>query len=353
MSVFKKRDRWWIHFKAPNGKYRRVPTPPGANHALARRMELKLKLDAAEEKEFPRKANNNKPFRFIAAKYFELHGPNLRSCSWQSMLKRINAYLGDKPVGKITPESIQHFYNLTEAETSVATANRYLSLIQSIFNKSKAWGHYHGENPCSPIKKKPEPNHRNRYLLKEEIQRLMAVCHPRLKAIVACALMTGMRRGELLALAWQDIDFTSNAIQILYSKSTKPRQIPILPQLRQLFWEIGPKYKGSVFELPEITLRRYYNKALHEAQISDFTFHDLRHTFASHFIMKTGDLPTLQKILGHANIQMTLRYAHLCDQHMAAKMSLFGTAMPIEIAPKPAGIAPCIAPPALLETSKI
>ncbi len=82
--------------------------------------------------------------------------------------------------------------------------------------------------------------------------------------------------------------------------------------------------------MPYITLRRYFATALKASRIDSFRFHDLRHTFASHFAMRTGDLPTLQQLLGHASIQMTLRYAHLSDTHMAEKMALLSMSMPIE-----------------------
>jgi hypothetical protein len=75
------------------------------------------------------------------------------------------------------------------------------------------------------------------------------------------------------------------------------------------------KASGNVFELPDITLRRLFAKALRTAGINGFRFHDLRHTFASHFIMKTSNLPVLQQILGHASPQMTQRYAHLAKGH--------------------------------------
>ncbi|HAH32877.1 MAG TPA: hypothetical protein DCL44_11255 [Elusimicrobia bacterium] len=94
----------------------------------------------------------------------------------------------------------------------------------------------------------------------------------------------------------------------------------------------------KVFNVPDITLRRYFGKCLEAAGIVGFRFHDLRHTFASHFIMKTGNLPALQKILGHASPIMTQRYAHLSSGYLQAEMRAFNTCMPItqESAPKPA-----------------
>ena len=73
---------------------------------------------------------------------------------------------------------------------------------------------------------------------------------------------------------------------------------------------LGPKRKGVVFEDARNTVRRCFLKTLEAAKIRGFRFHDLRHTFASIFIMRTNDLPTLQNILGHASSRMTQRYVH-------------------------------------------
>ena len=343
MSVFKKRGRWWILYRLANRKWRREPV--GTSYTLAKQVEAKRKAEVAEGRFFPERKTNRQNFQEISDNYFKLHGQNLRSKSWSQMMPRIIAAIGAKPIGNITPQDIQAFYNQLESTSSTSTANRHLTLIKAIFNKAKAWGTFHGENPCAAVKKKREPNHRLRYLSEPEIKTLTENCHPRLYPVVACALMTGMRRGELLNLDWRDIDFGSNVIQILKSKSGKPREIPMMPTLRAILENLGTPHTGNVFNLPAIMLRRYFARALAAPSITSFRFHDLRHTFASHFAMKVKDIPALQKILGHASIQMTMRYAHLSDTHTAATMTQLSKSMPIAPCTTPTQIAPRIAPP--------
>lgn len=343
MSIFKKRGKWWVGASAPDGRW--IRRSVGSSYTLARQVEAKLKAEIAEGKFFPERTANKQTFESLSAQYLKLHGPNLRSVVWKHLIPHINAEIGTKAIGGITAQDIQAFCNKVEARTSASTANRHLTLIKAIFNKAKTWGLFHGENPCVAVKMKKEPNHRLRYLTKPEIKNLLENCDPRLYPVVACALMTGMRKGEILNLQWQDIDLGSNTIQILQSKSGKPRKIPIMPPLRAILEDLGPHPAGSVFNMPYITLRRHFKMALEASRITSFRFHDLRHTFASHFAMTTGDLPTLQQILGHAGIQMTLRYAHLSDNHMAAKMALLSKTMPIENRTIPAGTAPLTAPP--------
>ena len=241
------------------------------------------------------------------------------------------------------PADIQRYYNQIAARASYATANRHLTLLRSIFSKAKAWGDFYGDNPCQQVKKRGEPPHRMRYLSYEEMDAFLKAAHSRLRPILACALLTGMRRGEILGLRWENLNLDRGVIYILQSKSGKPREVPIASKLREILLNLGPKSQGPVFDLPVIMLRRYFDKALKDAGLAAFRFHDLRHTFASHFVMRTNDLPTLQKLLGHSSSAMTQRYAHLSKGHLASEMAAFESVMPIGV--KPASrLAPGMAP---------
>jgi integrase len=169
-------------------------------------------------------------------------------------------------------------------------------------------------------------NHRLRFLSQEEISRLLGACHARIYPAVVCAIMTGMRRGEILRLSWKDVDLEHKILYVLESKSGKPREMPIAGKLHEVLATLGPK-QGLVFDIPVITLRRYFDAALKKAGIQEFRFHDLRHTFASHYIMRTNDLPALQALLGHHSPVMTQRYAHLSRTHLKGGIELLDSAM--------------------------
>jgi len=162
------------------------------------------------------------------------------------------------------------------------------------------------------------------------MERLLAAVHPRLYPVLLCALLTGMRRGEILGLTWENVNLEHGTIYLLKTKSGKPREIPIQAKLRDLLMGLKPQATGSVFNLPLIMLLRYFKKALERSGISYFRFHDLRHTFASHFIMQTNNLPALQKILGHSTPAKTQRYAHLGPGHLASEMAAFESAIPVK-----------------------
>ena len=232
-------------------------------------------------------------------------------------------------MGNITTGDVQRFYNGIANQRTHSTANRYLTLLRLLFNKAKLWGNFYQDNPCTGIKKGREAAPRLRYLSAEEIQRLLLAAHPRLYPVLVCAVLTGMRRGEILGMDWEHVNFEQGTIYVPKTKSGKPRFVPLATKLREVLLSLGPQPQGRVFDLPIIMLRRYFDRAVRAAGIREFLFHDLRHTFASHFIMKTSDMPTLQQILGHSSPAMTLRYAHLSRGHLASEMALFESAITV------------------------
>lgn len=139
------------------------------------------------------------------------------------------------------------------------------------------------------------------------------------------ALQTGLRKGELLGLRWSDVNFEAEQILIRETKSGKPRMIPMNRRARWLLKKLAARSPLSewVFQTrkrngaagPAADTKTAWRRALRLARIEDFRFHDLRHTFASHFAMSGGDLYALAKILGHSNPKMTIdRYAHLSPE---------------------------------------
>ena len=146
---------------------------------------------------------------------------------------------------------------------------------------------------------------------------------PHLRAIVTVALHTGMRAGEIRSLQWYDVDFDSGFIIIRDSKNGEPRHVPMDSTVVDLFRNY-PRTPGSELVFTNAAggrlgwVQHGFRKALARAGISDLHFHDLRHTFASFWMQRGGELYALKDILGHKTIAMTQRYAHLSPAYKRA-----------------------------------
>jgi integrase len=173
-----------------------------------------------------------------------------------------------------------------------------------------------------------------------------------LEPLVLLAMNTGMRKGELLNLRWENVDLTNSVVTVKAenSKSGKARHIPLNQNAKQAFikWQSDVAKAihhakaiylakgddetalagGYVFEgkanNPITDVKKAWSNLLVEAKISEFNFHDLRHHFASKLVMAGVDLNTVRELLGHANLDMTIRYAHLAPEHKAAAVNLIG-----------------------------
>ncbi len=152
--------------------------------------------------------------------------------------------------------------------------------------------------------------------------------HRYLRPIVIVALNTGMRKGEILRLRWRDIDWTERTITILLTKTNEVRTVPMNEAVRQALGALKSTEGEYVFSRDGVTplgeIRKSFAAALQKAKIQEFRFHDLRHTFASHLVMRGCDLRTVQQLLGHKQIAMTMRYSHLSKAHLADAVEKLG-----------------------------
>ena len=161
------------------------------------------------------------------------------------------------------------------------------------------------------------------WLSEEEEARLLAACRasraPWLLPIVTTAMETGMRLGEVLGLTWEQIDLGRGVLRLERTKSGRRREIPVRQAVYDLLAAMPEPRQGRVW--PVGSIRTAFERAVAEATLdAPITFHDLRHHFASWFVMRGGRLEALQQILGHATLAMTMRYAHLAPDFVRQEM---------------------------------
>jgi integrase len=146
-------------------------------------------------------------------------------------------------------------------------------------------------------------------------------CAGHLKPIVITALNTGMCRGEILSLKWDNVDMKHGFILLDKTKNGELREIPINATLRATLEALPRRIDGGHVFVNPVTggpygdIKTGFNRACKKAGIKDFHFHDCRHTFASHLVMAGVDITTVKELLGHKTLTMTLRYAHLAPSH--------------------------------------
>ncbi|MGY8836010.1 site-specific integrase [Pseudoalteromonas distincta] len=216
-----------------------------------------------------------------------------------------------------------------------ATTNRQINLIKGCLSRAVEW-EVIDSHDLQKVKAQTVDNAKVRYLSKDEESRLreslakLDIKH--LTTIVILAINTGMRKGEILSLQWNDINLENKVLTVDFqnAKSGNTRHIPLNKQAFNVLsdWQKISGNIGYVFKdnKQQRILDFRYNWAalLEDANITDFRFHDLRHHFASKLVMASVDLNTVRELLGHSDLKMTLRYAHLAPEHKAAAVNLIG-----------------------------
>lgn len=218
----------------------------------------------------------------------------------------------------------------TNTARSGATVNRYMAALSIVFTKAVTEWEWLEVNPMLKVDKNKESKGRIRFLTQEEQNALLNACkdsgNDLIYMLVVLALSTGARYGELLNIKWDNVKFhDENKNVTLYLMNTKNgdnRSLTIgslgyeLLKAHSKIRKINTKY---VFARPDgkkpYDLRKQWEKALKTAGITDFRFHDLRHTTASNLAMNGASLRDIAEILGHRTLQMVKRYSHLTTQY--------------------------------------
>lgn len=244
-------------------------------------------------------------------------------------VKHILDHFRGKVLSQIKPADIEDYIaKRREFGISNATINRELACLKRMYNLAIKWGDAK-RNPTNDIRFLEEPPGRTRFLSQEEAAKLVASCSTHLRPIVITALNTGMRLSEILGLTW-DCVFIENAIDpyvaLTATKNNKARYVPLNNDVVEVFTELKKNQVSqyvflSTHKKQLKSVRKPFETALKKAGILNFRFHDLRHTFASHFVMNGGDLLTLKEILGHHSMKMVERYAHLAAAHKSKQVN--------------------------------
>jgi integrase len=293
----------------------------GPSRVLAENVLKKWIVEKAEGKFLDKKKQLKIRFEDFADEYLQLHS-KVNNKGWKTdefSINTLKKYFTGKCLHEISSHMVDVFKQELAKTLRPATVNRRLCTFKTMFNKAASWGKFSGPNPVQAVKFFKLNNTRLRFLEKDEIVKLLSHCHDHLKGIVIVALNTGMRKAEILGLKWRDVDIKRNILYLHETKNGEKREVPINEQVKTVFINTlrnpQTEYVFNYNDKRIIDIKRSYCTAVKKSGIKDFTFHDLRHTFASHLVMNGVDLNTVRELLGHKSLQMTLRYSHLSAIH--------------------------------------
>jgi len=326
--IYQRGDYWYIDYTY-RGK--RIRESIGHSKKIA---DLKLKdieLKIARDEQLGIQETKKVLFRDFAEEYLNYSKANKAPKSYgrdiSSLRRNLIPCFGNRYISEINQYEIDQYKIKRLENVTPATVNRELACLKHLYTKAIEWG-ITAHNPAKKVKNFKEQIGRVKYLTAEQIKDLINNCSDGIRPIVITAVNTGMRRGEILNLKWSDVDLLNRKITILKTKNKEVRIIPINGLLYQELRRM-PRNGEYLFSKedgrPYGDPKRAFKSALKSACIKDFRFHDLRHTFASHLALSGIDIRTIQELLGHKDIRLTMRYSHLSPGHLQEAVNILGT----------------------------
>jgi integrase len=243
--------------------------------------------------------------------------------------------LGDKLIGKIYKSDIKSALKiLLEEGKANTTYNRFKSAISAVFEFYKD-EHDLDHNPARQVKQLKEGRGIERFATEDELSKLLASCKEsvweRLYLLVLMAVSTGARRSELINLKWSDVNIKTQTAILHDTKNGESRVLTLTDDLigeLSNYREVGSGWlfpRRMDFTKSFYNFDKYWYQALKLAGITNFRFHDLRHTTGSWLAMQGLPTTVIRDILGHKTIVTTQRYVHHSTQHKAQALnSVFG-----------------------------
>ena len=211
-------------------------------------------------------------------------------------------------------------------QVSNGTVIRELAYLSSIINHARReWG-INTPNPVQNIRKPTSPAGRTRKLSDDEKSKLLQALEPKgrqniwTKPVVVLALETAMRRSELLALRWENIDLKRQTAFLPDTKNGSSRKVPLTSTAVGVLNKLPRSISGIVFPVKYFTLDAAFKRAVKRAGLIDFRFHDLRHTAISKMAEKLPNLIELSAVTGHKSLSMLKRYYHPDAEALAKKL---------------------------------
>ncbi|MDO8576553.1 MAG: tyrosine-type recombinase/integrase [bacterium] len=343
MAVRKIKNTWWVDFMFDYTRYRK--RSPENSRAGAKAYEALLQQKLARGAPIDKIGNGaqqGQTFAEFTRRWFDEYVVPNNKQQEQRMKKYILRsalipFFGKIPLGQITTHHVEQYKaQALKKGVSKKTVNNRLAVLSKCLNSAYEWLQLPGALPKIKWLKCPPPP--TNYLSADECELLLSNAGGVVREVMLVALRTGMRQGEIRGLQWSSIDWENRSITVRHSlndrikklespKNNRERHIPMDIDVYEALFR-RKKDTGYVFLAEGNTpfdsqrIIRQLNKVREKAGLRKFTWHSLRHTFASHLAMKGAPLHVVQALLGHSTIIMTMRYAHVAPSALRAAIDL-------------------------------
>jgi integrase len=328
---------WWIRYVDAQGRYRREKAGTWSN---ADKLLIKRKNEALQGKKLPENLRSAPvTFREVATDVLAWSDANKRSNRMDhSRMKKLLAWLGDRPLEAITPHEIEQRF---QSETwAAATWNRYRALLSLTFRLGIRNGKAK-DNLARLIRHKTEHNERTRILAAEEEKKLRPMIlekYPKRLPEFELALHTGMRHSEQYRARWEDVDLEHRTLTVPRDKGGRTSYVRLNDAALSALLRLRERTAVTGYVCGGVAgATDWFEECLRSAGITGFTWHCLRHTFASRLVMTGADPRTVAELLRDKTLHMAMRYSHLAPdfaleavRRMEAKFQAIST----PVAPK-------------------
>jgi integrase len=318
MSIYKRKDTWWIQITTANGE--RIQRSAGTQvKQEAQELHDKLKAEGWRMKNLGAKPRHT--WQEAVVRWLSEH-PHKKSMYDDKLNFRwLNTHLNNKHIDEISKALIEDI-RIAKLNSGVknATVNRTLALLRAVLRSARDDWDWLDQVPT--IKILPEANKRLTWLTHEAAERLLSELPLHLNAMARFALATGLRAANVTGLQWSQVDMVRKCawVHADEAKSNKSIGYPLNNDALAVIHEQIGKHDQFVFTYRGLPVNRpntaAWKKALARAGISDFRWHDLRHTWASWHVQNGTPLHVLKELGGWADLKMVLRYAHLSSNHL-------------------------------------